>query len=70
MWDFATCWLEVFFLLNLFSDPENGGDMFLRNVGLKLYGRGAQAVHSAQCAMMCTAVSCTRARDGTARPGR
>jgi hypothetical protein len=28
--------------------------------------RGAQAVHSAQCAIMCAAVPCTRARDGTA----
>jgi hypothetical protein len=25
----AACW----FLAGLFSDPENGGDMFLRNVG-------------------------------------
>jgi hypothetical protein len=32
-----------------------------------LYDRGAQAVHSAQCAMMCAAVPWTRARDGTAR---
>jgi hypothetical protein len=31
------------------------------------YIRGAQAVHSAQCAMKCAAVPCTRARDGTAR---
>jgi hypothetical protein len=34
-----------------------------------LYSRGAKAVHSAQCAMMCAAVPCARARDGTARPG-
>jgi hypothetical protein len=26
-------------------------------------------VHSAQCAMMCAALPCTRARDGTARSG-
>jgi hypothetical protein len=32
-----------------------------------LYSRGAQAVQSAQCAMICAAVPCTRARDGTAR---
>jgi hypothetical protein len=32
-----------------------------------LYIRGAQAVHSAQCAIMCAAVPCTRARDRTAR---
>jgi hypothetical protein len=25
-------------ILRVFSDPEDGGDMFLRNVGLKLYG--------------------------------
>jgi hypothetical protein len=31
------------------------------------YHRGAQAVHTAQCAMMCAVVPCTRARDGTAR---
>jgi hypothetical protein len=31
------------------------------------YGRGAQALHSAQCAMMRAAVPCTRARDGTTR---
>jgi hypothetical protein len=32
-----------------------------------IYSRGAQAVHSAQCAMMCSAVPCTRVRDETAR---
>jgi hypothetical protein len=31
------------------------------------YIRGAQAVHSAQCAMMGAALPCTRARDGPAR---
>jgi hypothetical protein len=29
MWDFSRL---------VFSDPEDGGDMFLHNVGLKLYG--------------------------------
>jgi hypothetical protein len=25
--------LQAGFLLDLFSDPKNGGDMFLRNIG-------------------------------------
>jgi hypothetical protein len=33
-----------------------------------IYTRGAQAVHSAVCDDVCCCV-CTRARDGTARPG-
>jgi hypothetical protein len=28
----ATCF-QAGFLLGLFSDPEDGGDMFLRNIG-------------------------------------
>jgi hypothetical protein len=27
------CHAELFFLLDLFFDPENGSDMFLRNIG-------------------------------------
>jgi hypothetical protein len=34
---------------------------------MTFYTTGTQAMHSAQCATMCAAVACTRARDGTAR---
>jgi hypothetical protein len=32
-WSLLTTWFHARFLLRLFFDPENGGDMFIRNVG-------------------------------------
>jgi hypothetical protein len=34
---FPTCF-HVAYLLGLFLDPEDGGDMFLRNIGLTFNG--------------------------------
>jgi hypothetical protein len=44
----ATCF-QADFLLGLFFDPEDGGDMFLRNVGLTFNGlHGVMNNHSCE----------------------